>query len=105
MLSIPDESVDLSLGDAEVRALLIGTSVALGVHMLGGSSAAFHLTPGAYKRRIRSHTWRRSAGQTAGRAVKWGAWFEQTVDQRASPCYLRMGRLKSEPVKRPKQRQ
>jgi len=105
LFAISDERVNVSFGYAEVGALSVGTGVALGVHSLGCSSAAFHLTPGADKRRSRFHTWRRSAGETAGRAVKWSAWFEQTVDQRASPCCLRMAWLKMEPVKTPKQRQ
>jgi hypothetical protein len=50
MLAIPDQGVDLRIGLA-VRALLIPTGVALGVYALGGSSAAFHLTPGAYRSR------------------------------------------------------
>jgi hypothetical protein len=37
MLAIADEGVDVSLGDAEVQALLVGTGVAPGVHALGGS--------------------------------------------------------------------
>jgi len=48
MLTISDQSVNLGIGDAEVRALLVGTGEALGVYTLGCSSAAFHLTPGAY---------------------------------------------------------
>jgi hypothetical protein len=73
MLAIPDERVNVSIGDAEVRALLIGTSEACGGYSPGGSSAAFHLTPGANKPRSRSHTRRRSGGETAGRAIQWGA--------------------------------
>ncbi len=48
MLAISHQRVEVSLGDAKVRALLVGTSEALGVHSLGGSLPAFHLTPGAY---------------------------------------------------------
>ena len=56
MLAISDQSVDVSIGDPEVRALLVETSEARGVYSLGCSPAAFHLTPGAYWRRGRSHT-------------------------------------------------
>jgi hypothetical protein len=45
MLAIPNQSVDLSLSDPEGGALLIGTGVALGLHALGGSPPAFHLSP------------------------------------------------------------
>jgi len=47
MLAIANERMNVSIGDAEVWALVIGTGIALGVHALGGSPAAFHLTPGA----------------------------------------------------------
>jgi len=43
MLAIPNEGVDVCLGDAVVRALLIGTGVAFSDHALGGSPPAFHL--------------------------------------------------------------
>jgi hypothetical protein len=56
MLAIPNQRVDVSVGDSEVRALLIGTGEAFGVYPLRCSSAAFHLTPGAYRRRSRSHS-------------------------------------------------
>jgi hypothetical protein len=46
MLAIPNQRVDVSIGDPEVRALLIGTGEAFGGYPLGGSPAAFHLTPG-----------------------------------------------------------
>jgi hypothetical protein len=46
MPAIPDKCVDVSIGDAEVRALLVRTGEALGLYPLGGPSAAFHLTPG-----------------------------------------------------------
>jgi hypothetical protein len=46
MLAISDEGVDVSIGDPEVRASLVGTGEALGLYPLGCSSAAFDLTPG-----------------------------------------------------------
>ena len=56
MRAIPDQGVDMSICDAGVGALLVGTGEALGVHSLGCSPAAFDLTPGAHRRRSRSHT-------------------------------------------------
>jgi hypothetical protein len=85
MLAIPNQRVDASISDAEVRTLLIGTGEAFGVNALGCSSPAFHLTPGAYWRRGRSHTW--GAEATEG-TIQRGAWPEETVDHRASaPCW------------------
>ena len=77
MLAIADERVDLSIGVPEVRALLIGTGETLGVDPFGCSPTAFHLTPGAYRRRGRFHAWR---GETTHGAIKWGARLEKTVD-------------------------
>jgi hypothetical protein len=51
VLAIAGQSVDLSIGDAEVRALLIGTGEAGGVHPLGRSPPAFDLAPGAHRSR------------------------------------------------------
>jgi hypothetical protein len=51
VLAIADQSVDLSIGDAEVGALLIGTGVALTIHPLGRSPPAFDLAPGAHRSR------------------------------------------------------
>ena len=51
MLAISDERVDVSIGDPEVCALLIGTSKALGVHSLGYSPPAFHFMPGPNRQR------------------------------------------------------
>ena len=56
MLAIPNQRVDVSIGDAEVRALLIGTGEAFSGYALGCSPPAFHLTPGVYWRRNRSHS-------------------------------------------------
>ena len=56
MLAISDEGMDLSIGDPVVGALLVGTSEPRGVYPLGGSSAAFHLAPGAHRRRCWLYT-------------------------------------------------
>ena len=49
MLAIPDEGVDVRICDPEVRALLIGTGVALRVDAFGCSSPAFDLAPGPHR--------------------------------------------------------
>src|SRR5579864_6109387 len=41
MLAVADQSVDVSVSVPEVRALGVGTGVAVGVHALGRSPAAF----------------------------------------------------------------
>ena len=81
MLAIPDEGVDVSIGDAEVRTLMVGTGEALGVHPLGCSPPTFHLAPGTNQRRSRSHSKRRGAREVTGRAIKWSVWLEKTLDR------------------------
>jgi hypothetical protein len=49
MLAISNKGMDVSIDDAEVRALLVGTSEPLGVYAFGGTSAAFHFRPGTHK--------------------------------------------------------
>ena len=83
MLAISNQRVDVSVGDPEVRALLVGTGEALGVHALGCSPPAFHLTPGTHRRRRWPSTRRGSGGETTGGAIVWGAWLEQTVERAA----------------------
>ena len=48
MPAISHQSVDVCIGDPGVRALLVGTSKALGGYALVCSPTAFHLTSGAY---------------------------------------------------------
>jgi len=78
MLPIPDESMDVSICDPEVRTLLVRTGEAFSGYPLGCSPAAFHLTPGTYRCRGRSHS--REAEATDG-AINWGAWLEETLDE------------------------
>jgi len=80
MSAISHEGVDLSICDAGVRALLVGTSEALGVHPLGRSPAAFHLAPRTHRHRRWPSTRRGSGGKTAGGAIVWGAGLEETLD-------------------------
>src|SRR5215471_5396391 len=78
MLAIANESVDVSIGDAKVRALLIGAGETLGVHPLGCAQAAFDLAPGTHRQRRWPCIRRESGGETAGRAIVWAARLEQT---------------------------
>ena len=80
MLAISDQRVNLSISDAKVEARSVGTGEAFGVYPLGCSAAAFHLTPGADKRRRRSHTGPSSGGETTGGAIERAARVEQTVE-------------------------
>jgi hypothetical protein len=81
MHAIPNQRVDLIIGDAEVGTLRVGTGEALGVHALGGSSPAFHLAPGTYRRR--PSTRRGSGGETTGGAIVWAAGLQETMERRA----------------------
>ena len=47
MLAIANERMNVCIGDPKVQTRKVGTGVALGVHVLGGSPPAFHLAPGA----------------------------------------------------------
>jgi hypothetical protein len=105
MLAIADERMDVSVCDAEVRALLIGTGETLGVYAFGGSPAAFHLTPGTYWRRRRFHHGRVGAGEVAVGAVKWGAWLEQTVDHGLHHACSPVRKAMMEPIQATKPRQ
>ena len=49
MLAIPNQGMNVSIGDAEVRALLVGTGEALSVQTFRGSPPAFDLAPGAHR--------------------------------------------------------
>jgi hypothetical protein len=55
MLAIADQSVNVRIGDAAVRALLIGTGIAVGDDPLGRAPAAFDLAPGTHRGRHKSH--------------------------------------------------
>jgi len=81
MLAISHQSVDASVSDAAVEALLVRTGEAFGVYALGCSPAAFHLAPGAHRQRRWPYTRRRSGGETTGGAIVWGAWLEEAVER------------------------
>ena len=80
MLAISDQSVDVSIGDPGVRALLVGASEPLGIDVFGGFPAAFDLAPRAYRRW--PSTRRGSGGETTGRAIVWGARLQETAERR-----------------------
>jgi hypothetical protein len=102
MLAIANQGMDRSVGDPNVRALLVGTGKAFGVHVLGCSPAAFDLTLGTYWGTGRSHTGGGSGGETTGGAVKRSAWLEKTVQRGAHRSCLEVGRLAREPAMTPK---
>jgi hypothetical protein len=79
MLAIANQRVNVSLDDAEIRALLIGTGETFSEYPLRGSPLAFDLAPGAYRSRCWSCTQRGSRGASTGRAIVGGAGLEQTV--------------------------
>jgi hypothetical protein len=95
----------VGIGDPEVRALLVGTSEALGVYSLRCSPTAFDLAPGAHRCRCRCwlHARRGSGDETTGGAIVWAARLEQTVERGALGPSSCGGRPKREPVKTPQQ--
>src|SRR5260370_16865900 len=72
--------MNLSVCDPGVRALLVGAGEALGVYPLGCAPPTFHLAPGAYRRRGRSHTRPGGAAEATTGAIKWSAWLEKALD-------------------------
>src|SRR6266852_4385206 len=105
MFAISHQSMDASISDAKVPALLVRTGEACGIYPLGSSPLAFHLTPGTHWRRRCPSTQRGRGAETTGRAIVWGAGFQQTVERAALGPSPRGGRPKVESVKTPKQRQ
>src|SRR5260221_1993301 len=83
MLAIANERMNVSVGDPEVRALLIGTGVAFGVDLFGCCPAAFDLAPGTHRPRRRLSTRRGSGGETTGGAIVWAAGLEKTLHRGA----------------------
>jgi hypothetical protein len=83
MCAIPNQGVDVSIGDAEVRALAVGASEALGLYPFRSSPPAFDLAPGAHRSRCWLYTRRGSGGETTGGAIVWAAGLEQTVERGA----------------------
>jgi hypothetical protein len=105
MLAIANQRVNVSLDDAEIRALLIGTGETFSEYPLRGSPLAFDLAPGAYRSRCWSCTQRGSRGASTGRAIVGGAGLEQTVKPGVLGHAFWRGRPKKEPVQTPEPRQ
>ena len=80
MCAVSNQSVDVSVCDAEVRALVVGTGETLGIYPFRSTSPAFDLAPGAHRKRGRSHTRREGGGEAAGRTINWSARLEETLD-------------------------
>src|SRR5262249_11504317 len=98
MLAISDESVDLSIGVAEVRALRLRTGEAFGEYAVRSSPPAFDLAPGAYWRRCWSSTRRGRGGETTGGTIVWGTWLREAVEPSALG-YCELGRTMMGPAR------
>ena len=105
MLAIANQRMNLSIGNAEVQALLVGTGVTLGVDALGCSPAAFDLAKGGVLVLALAlqptREWRRDDRRSnrlgfvaSGDVAAWCAWLllvrrkteaEARQDARASP--------------------
>ena len=83
MLAIPDQRMNVCIGDSKVGTLSVGTSEVLGVHPFWGSSAAFDLAPGTHRQRREPSTRRGSGGETTGGAIVWAAGLQETVERAA----------------------
>ena len=55
MGAIPNQGMNVSICDPEVRALVVGTGETLGVYAFRGSPSAFDLAPGAHRQRRWPH--------------------------------------------------
>ena len=102
MCAVSNQGVDVSVCDAEVRTLVVGTGEALGIYPFWNTPSAFDLTPGAHRKRRRFHTRRESGGEAAGRTIKWGAWLEEMLDPDVDGSYSRVERVLMEPGRLPK---
>jgi len=80
MRAVSHQGVDVSVCDAEVRALVVGTGETLGIYPFRSTSSAFDLAPGEHRKRGRSHTRREGGGEAAGWTIKWSARLEETLD-------------------------
>ena len=103
MLAIADQRVEVSLGDAKVPALRVGTGVALRVDAFGSPSPTFHFTP--WTHRCRHYSRRGRRGETTGRAIVWAAGLQQTGERATLGSSSCGARLKMEPVMTPQRRQ
>ena len=103
MLAIPNQGMNVSICDAGVGALSVGTGKALCVHPLRCSPAAFHLMPGTHRSRRWPYNRRGGGGETTGGAIMWGAGLKETLERGTHPrCCSRLGRTMMGPAKRTK---
>jgi len=87
MLAISNQGMNVSVCDAEVRALVVRTGEAICVHQFRCSPSAFDLAPGAHRERRWLHTRREGGGEATGWTIERGAWLEETVDREVHlPC-------------------
>lgn len=105
MRAVSNQGVDVSVCDAEVRAMVVGAGETLGSYPFRSPSSAFDLAPGAHRKRGWSHTRREGGGETAGRTSKWSARLEETVDFGVDGSSSRVRRAMLEPGQLPKPRQ
>jgi hypothetical protein len=80
MGAIPNQGMNVSICDSEVRALVVGAGETLSIYPFRSTSPAFDLAPGAHRKRGRSHTRREGGGEAVGRTIKWSARLEETLD-------------------------
>jgi hypothetical protein len=101
MLAVPDKCMDVSIGVAEVRALLLGTGEAFRINTLGGSSSAYYLAPRPHWSWHRPSSRRCRGGEKTGGAIVWSAGLQETVEHGALGPAWCMGRPKRESVQAP----
>jgi hypothetical protein len=94
----------VSVCDAEVRTLVVGTGEALGIYLFWSTLSAFDLTSGAHRKRRWSHTRREGGGEAAGRTIKWGARLEEMLDPGVDGSSSRVERVLMEQGQLPKPR-
>jgi hypothetical protein len=98
MLTVSNQSMNVSVCDSKVGTLSIRTGEALCVHPLRGSPTAFDLAPGAHCRRCWHHHRRESGGESTSWAIGWGARLEEAVERGALGC-CQLGRAMMRPAK------
>src|SRR5260221_5909611 len=79
MLAITNQGMGMSIGDPEVRAMLVGTSEPLGVDAFGDSPTAFHLRPGTHRHERWPSSRRDSGTESTGGKIRWGTGAGGTV--------------------------
>jgi hypothetical protein len=83
MFAIANQCMNMSIGNAEVQALLVGTGVTLGVDSLRCSPVAFDLAPGTYCCWRCPYSRRGRGGETTGGAIVWASWLQEALERGA----------------------